>query len=137
MKNKYRLTLSVLAFIFVVSFFMPAYIGYGDVLAGYNCAWICLMLPFETGEDLFSRLYYPLFNISNLLTCFFFVSMFSGRAQHVIWVKWLGGASIIHLLSLPIMNSFSDIKIGYYVWAFCIISVWILYCRSKEYITDK
>jgi len=132
MNKLYNLKICLLIILFVGSFFLPAY---NDEL-GYECAWICFNAIFQAqDDDLWNLIYHPLFNVTNLLTVFFIISLvFCKTARRPKFLKVLGGLLILHLLSWPILHlimansDVSDIQIGYYLWAFSIIFIWLTYC---------
>jgi len=132
MNKFYKLKISLLIILFAGSFFLPAYTD----KPGYECAQICFQAPFEASDgNLWQLIYYPIFNATNLLTVYFIISLvFFATAKRARYLKVLGGLLILHLLSWPILHlimtdsDFSDIQIGYYLWAFSIIVIWMTYC---------
>jgi hypothetical protein len=108
----------ILAAVFVISFFLPAYEG----LKGYQCAWFCILFLFEHSPDLWSLLYYPAFDVTNLFMIFLFAIRISGR--RIKRRKIINGLSIVllaHTLSWVVLHlmkdaDISDIEIGYYLW---------------------
>jgi hypothetical protein len=144
-----RIKIAVLAVIFLCSFFMPSYAG-GH---GYDCAWICLggheLSEIVSGAES----YYFIFSFTNLLTCFFVITLLANTLQGIKILKWIGAFLMVHLCTWPLFHlctwpsfvtyhggsfwdddnpDISDIGIGFYFWCFSIVLIWLEYCKSKK-----
>ena len=137
-----------LALIYVASFFMPSYSGF----LGFQSAWYCLSAGLGA--------YYFIFSFTNLLTCFFVISLLANTLQGIKILKRIGAFLIAHLCTWPLIHlctwpsfveyhgpgslfdstdkqiapipDIGDIEIGFYFWCFSIILIWIEYCRSNK-----
>ncbi len=128
----------ILAILFVLSFFMPAYKG------GYVVGWECAKFSLEMVSNLIDgeleSIYFVFFNITSLLNVYFLIFLIFDIGKNIKVLKWIGGFLCIHLLSWPISHfllrdiSIKNIDVGYYLWACSIILVWILYVKSNNTI---
>ena len=122
----------LLALSFVLSFFLPAYEG----LKGYQCAWFCIVFIFEHSPELWTLLYYPAFNVTNLFMIFLFTAGISGRRiKRRRFVNGLGFVLLAHTLSWSVLHTMGDarlsgIGIGYYVWFLSMTGMVILTVMS-------
>jgi hypothetical protein len=126
--------------LFVVSFFLPAYLPMDDwdEWSGYECALFCLWVIWEDFDSAGIAYYFP-FSFSNIAMIVLvpLLATVFRRKRVPLFIKVIQVILIMHVLSWLVIHiaygqigDVSDVRIGYYLWlgSMCMV----LWCSLRR-----
>jgi hypothetical protein len=125
--------------LFVVSFFLPAFIDE----PGYICACICMFGVWDGPNEWAPIAYYFPFTFSNVLMVIMplLLTAVFKRRKFPVWLLIVQITLLVHVVSWPVSallsedtnaigDSIKDIQVGYYIWLLSMVLM--LWCTLRQ-----